>query len=98
VACAPSEALALAWRVKQRKSAPLAVGAISLALMERLGGRLVAPLEDVRWEFAPSEDAMETAPSEDGRELVLKRVAIATTALLVQHQPSPVVSFAHATK
>jgi hypothetical protein len=44
---------------------------MSLALMERLGGRLVAPSEDVRWEFAPSEDVRETAPSEDGREFVL---------------------------
>jgi hypothetical protein len=42
-----------------------------LALMERVGGRLVAPLEDVLWEFAPSEDVLETAPSEDGREFVL---------------------------
>jgi hypothetical protein len=44
---------------------------MSLALMELLGGRLVAPSEDAAWEFAPSEDVLESAPSEDGREFVL---------------------------
>jgi hypothetical protein len=44
---------------------------MSLVLMELLGGRLVAPSEDVLWEFAPSEDVLEITPSEDGREFVL---------------------------